>query len=96
MDIDSHLNTCVDTQSPKYLEMAQGHISLSVGRGVSGASKGAETRKQRARSDLNRAATARLYRSVFWVDLGEILNWGALVDDSRHGLLHWLHNYIAE
>jgi hypothetical protein len=29
MDIDSHLNTCVDTQSPKYLEMAQGHISLS-------------------------------------------------------------------
>jgi hypothetical protein len=31
MDIDSHLSTCVDTQSPKYLEMAQGHISLSGG-----------------------------------------------------------------
>jgi hypothetical protein len=31
MGIDSHLSTCVDTQSPKYLEMAQGHISLSVG-----------------------------------------------------------------
>jgi hypothetical protein len=30
MGIDSHLSTCVDTQSPKYLEMAQGHISLSV------------------------------------------------------------------
>jgi hypothetical protein len=30
MGVDSHLNTCVDTQSPKYLEMAQGHISLSV------------------------------------------------------------------
>jgi hypothetical protein len=30
MDIDSHLSTCVDTQSPKYLEMAQGHISLSI------------------------------------------------------------------
>jgi hypothetical protein len=29
MDIDSHLNTCVGTQSPKYLEMAQRHISLS-------------------------------------------------------------------
>jgi hypothetical protein len=27
---ESHLSTCVDTQSPKYLEMAQGHISLSV------------------------------------------------------------------
>jgi hypothetical protein len=29
MDIDLHLSTCVVTQSPKYLEMAQGHISLS-------------------------------------------------------------------
>jgi hypothetical protein len=27
---ESHLSTCVDTQSPKYLEMAQGHISLSL------------------------------------------------------------------
>jgi hypothetical protein len=24
------MNTCVGTQSPKYLEMAQGHISLSI------------------------------------------------------------------
>jgi hypothetical protein len=30
MGIDLHLSTCVDTQSPKYLEMAQRHISLSV------------------------------------------------------------------
>jgi hypothetical protein len=30
MSIDSHLSTCVGTQSPKYLEMAQEHISLSV------------------------------------------------------------------
>jgi hypothetical protein len=30
MGIDSHLSTCVGTQSPKYLEMAQRHISLSV------------------------------------------------------------------
>jgi hypothetical protein len=29
MGIFSHLSTCVCTQSPKYLEMAQGHISLS-------------------------------------------------------------------
>jgi hypothetical protein len=29
MGIDLHLSTCVGTQSPKYLEMAQGHISLS-------------------------------------------------------------------
>jgi hypothetical protein len=32
MGIDSHLSTCVDTQSPKHLEMAQGHISLSLSR----------------------------------------------------------------
>ena len=30
MGIFSHLSTCVCTQSPKYLEMAQGHISLSI------------------------------------------------------------------
>jgi hypothetical protein len=27
--MNSHLSTCVGTQSPKYLEMAQGQISLS-------------------------------------------------------------------
>jgi uncharacterized protein related to proFAR isomerase len=42
MGINSHLSTCVGTQSPKYLEMAQGLISLSVcgvlvGGGVGGA-----------------------------------------------------------
>jgi hypothetical protein len=31
MGIDLHLSTCVGTQSPKYLEMAQRHISLSKG-----------------------------------------------------------------
>jgi hypothetical protein len=30
MGIFSHLSTCVCTQSPKYLEMAQRHISLSL------------------------------------------------------------------
>jgi hypothetical protein len=29
--MNSHLSTCVGTQSSKYLEMAQGHISLSKG-----------------------------------------------------------------
>jgi hypothetical protein len=29
MFINSQLSTCVGTQSPKYIEMAQGHISLS-------------------------------------------------------------------
>jgi hypothetical protein len=29
MSINSHLSTCVGTQSPKYLEMTQGHIYLS-------------------------------------------------------------------
>jgi hypothetical protein len=33
MGIDLHLSTWVGTQSPKYLEMAQGHISLSSGPG---------------------------------------------------------------
>jgi hypothetical protein len=32
MSIFSHLSPCVCTQSPKYLEMAQGHISLSPSR----------------------------------------------------------------
>jgi hypothetical protein len=30
LSIDEHESTCVGTQSPKYLEMAQGHISLSL------------------------------------------------------------------
>jgi hypothetical protein len=33
MSINSHLSICVGTQSPKYLEMAQGHISLSYTNG---------------------------------------------------------------
>jgi hypothetical protein len=32
MYINSQLSTCVGTQSPKYIEMAQGHISLSGSR----------------------------------------------------------------
>jgi hypothetical protein len=39
---------------------------------------------------------ARSHCSMFLSDLGEIPNWGVLVDDSRHELLHWLHNYLAE
>jgi hypothetical protein len=44
----------------------------------------------------NSLATARSHRSVFLVDLGEIPNWGALVDDLRWGLVYWVHNYLAE
>jgi hypothetical protein len=33
---------------------------------------------------------------VLLVVLGETPNWGVLVDDSRHGLLYWVHNYLAE
>jgi hypothetical protein len=42
MGIDLYLSTCVDTQSPKYLEMAQRHISLSMGK-VCGLCRGNET-----------------------------------------------------
>jgi hypothetical protein len=44
----------------------------------------------------NSLATARSHRSVFLVDLGEIPNWGALVDDSRHGLLDEGLDYLTE
>jgi hypothetical protein len=27
---------------------------------------------------------------------GEISNWGALVDDLRHGLVYWMLDYLAE
>jgi hypothetical protein len=33
---------------------------------------------------------------VFLTDLGEISNWGALVDDLRHRLVHWVLDYLAE
>ena len=33
---------------------------------------------------------------MFLSDLGEIPNWGVLGEDLRHGLLHWLRNYLAE
>jgi hypothetical protein len=33
---------------------------------------------------------------VFLTDLGEISNWGALVDDLRHGLVYWVRDYLAD
>jgi hypothetical protein len=33
---------------------------------------------------------------VFLTDLGEIPNWGALVDDLRHKLVYWMLDYLAE
>jgi hypothetical protein len=32
---------------------------------------------------------------VFLTDLGEISNWGVLVDDPRHGLVYWVRDYLA-
>jgi hypothetical protein len=31
-----------------------------------------------------------------WEIWGEIPNWGVLGEDLRHGLLHWLRNYLTE
>jgi hypothetical protein len=33
---------------------------------------------------------------VLLTDLGKISNWGALVDDLRHGLVYWMLDYLAE
>jgi hypothetical protein len=33
---------------------------------------------------------------VFWLDLGEVSNWGSLVDNRRHGWVRWALDYIAE
>jgi hypothetical protein len=40
--------------------------------------------------------TASSHTAVFWIDLGEIPNWGAVGNDWRWGLVHWMHNYLAE
>jgi hypothetical protein len=33
---------------------------------------------------------------VFLIDLGEIPNWSALVDNLRHELVRWVCDYLAE
>jgi hypothetical protein len=33
---------------------------------------------------------------VFLTELGEISNWGVLVDDPRHELVYWVRDYLAE
>jgi hypothetical protein len=45
LGIFSHLSTCVCTQSPKYLEMAQRHISLSVVQATTRSSRGSRSRR---------------------------------------------------
>jgi hypothetical protein len=40
--MNSHLSTCVGTQSPKYLEMARGHISLSATRAAASSVRAGE------------------------------------------------------
>jgi hypothetical protein len=34
--------------------------------------------------------------TVLWTDLGEVSNWGSLVDNRRHGWVCWVLDYIAE
>jgi hypothetical protein len=61
MGIDSQLSTCVGTQSPKYLEMAQGHISLS------------DTFMMMVNNDvINLISVFPLLREYFWVITGFI------------------------
>jgi hypothetical protein len=36
------------------------------------------------------------HRTVFLIDLGEIPNWGSLVNDLRHEWVHWVLEYLAE
>jgi hypothetical protein len=43
-----------------------------------------------------RTDRGELTHAVFLTDLGEISNWGALVDDLRHGLVYWMLDYLAE
>jgi hypothetical protein len=40
-------------------------------------------------------ATASSLSTVFWTDLGEVSNWGSLVDNRRHGWVCWVLDYIA-
>jgi hypothetical protein len=36
------------------------------------------------------------HRTVFLIDLGEIPNWSALVNDLRHEWVRWVLEYLAE
>jgi hypothetical protein len=57
MGIDSHLSTCVGTQSPKYLEMAQGHISLSAAPAATMSGGGSSPTAVPGAEDLPKTAT---------------------------------------
>jgi hypothetical protein len=46
--------------------------------------------------DLWRADHNELTHAVFLIDLGEISNWGVLVDDPWHELVYWVRDYLAE
>jgi hypothetical protein len=59
MGIDSHLSTCVGTQSPKYLEMAQRHISLSVRYEEDGADIPGPRHSERLKIRAHMAASVR-------------------------------------
>jgi hypothetical protein len=97
MGIDSHLSTCVGTQSPKYLEMAQGHISLSVGSLIPRLSV-IKNWTVRDRAEWSRAVPGRI--SHIWRDLGSpcmdscgvgwssVIRWSVHAISGRSGVMH--------
>jgi hypothetical protein len=71
MSVNSHLSTCVGTQSPKYLEMAQRHISLSLARIADG---------------LPRTPDAEGYRRLFTQAANHLLPLAHPSNDLRHAI----------
>jgi hypothetical protein len=67
-----------------------------LGRWASRAHRNARTRARRTWLNLWSANRDEITHAVFWTDLGEIPNWGSLVDNQRHGWVHWVLDYMAE
>jgi transposase InsO family protein len=66
MGIDSRLSTCVGTQSPKYLEMAQGHISLSTSLLTDRCKSGLYPIKSSEAASLHQALLSKSSSRVQW------------------------------
>jgi hypothetical protein len=64
-----------------------------MGRGASGAYKGAETREQRTRLDLKRTGHGENLFTAAENRFGEVSNSGALVNNWRQVLVLWMGNY---
>jgi hypothetical protein len=48
------------------------------------------------RTDLETAVHGAVLTAAQRFDLGEMGNWGALVDDQRRELVHWVRNNLAD